>query len=57
VCLVQYDPTGARDSSVATAAAIPFVVNVDGTGMTQVTPDGADVGCCRFDWSPDGSGS
>ncbi|TDO27517.1 WD40 repeat protein [Kribbella sp. VKM Ac-2527] len=32
-----------------------FVVNVDGTGLRQITPDGFNVQCCgNHRWSPDG---
>jgi Tol biopolymer transport system component len=31
-----------------------FVVNVDGTGLQQITGWGA-AGCCTASWSPDGS--
>jgi Tol biopolymer transport system component len=33
-----------------------FIVNVDGSGERQVTPDGVGVQCCwGYRWSPDGS--
>ena len=51
----DFSPDGTRIVCAHGDPVQLFVVNVDGSGAQQITPDGTDVMCCTFRWSPDGT--
>ena len=52
----DWSPDGTQVLFLRDSAHSLFIVNVDGSGERQVTPDEVAVQCCGgFRWSPDGS--